>query len=284
MMNEPYVPAILMVRHHRLKCVVELRFKERCGMLIKVCLNGARDTAAHPALPLTPADLAAAAQAAVAVGAGAIHMHPRDEYGAQSLASAVIGAAVAAVRTACPGVPVGVSTLFTIVPDPAQRAVVVTGWRERPDFASVNFGEPGTTELCNALQAIGVGIEAGLDTPEAAHQYVRSAAYGACLRVLIEPSEPGLDLATELAMVAAIEAVLDQAGDTTPRLLHGEGPTAWALIDAAFARGYATRVGLEDVLVLPDGSIAPDNAALIAAAFLRFQEARLHRRSGVQPF
>ncbi|MGH8834449.1 MAG: 3-keto-5-aminohexanoate cleavage protein [Actinomycetes bacterium] len=27
-----------------------------------------------------------------------------------------------------------------------------------------------------------------------------------------------------------------------------------------------TRIGLEDTLVLPDGSVAPDNAALVAAA------------------
>jgi uncharacterized protein (DUF849 family) len=245
-------------------------------MLIKVCLNGARDSVEHPALPITPTDLAAAAQAAVAAGAGAIHMHPRERHGAQSRASDVIGAAVVAVRSVCAGVPVGVSTLSSIVPDPAQRAAIVAGWGERPDFASVNFGEPGTAELCSALQAIGVGIEAGLDTPEAAERYVYSTVFGACVRVLIEPSELGMDLAAELATVAAIEAVLDQAGDTTPRLLHGEGATAWALIDAAIARGYDTRIGLEDVLLLPDGAIAADNAALVAAAVLRTQETELH--------
>ena len=31
-------------------------------------------------------------------------------------------------------------------------------------------------------------------------------------------------------------------------------------------RGLDTRIGLEDVLVLPDGSPATDNAALVAAA------------------
>jgi uncharacterized protein (DUF849 family) len=238
-------------------------------MLIKACLNGSRTAAEHPALPRTPDELAAAAQSAVAAGAGAIHMHPRDAHGEQSLAPDVIGAAVAAVRAACPGVPVGVSTLFSMLPDPAGRAAIVDTWGERPDFASVNFGEPGAAALCAALQAVGVGIEAGLDAPEAAEQYVRSAVFGSCVRVLIEPSEPGLALDAELATVAAIELILDQAGDTTPRLLHGEGPTAWALLDAAVARGYDTRVGLEDVLLLPDGSPAPDNAALVAEALRR---------------
>lgn len=241
-------------------------------MLLKVCLNGAHDQAQHPALPITPSALALAAQAAVAAGAGAIHIHPRDRHGAQSLAPAVIGAAVAAVRAACPDVPVGVSTLFTILPDAARRAAIVATWVERPDFVSVNIGEPGTDELCRVLQSLDIGIEAGLDTPAAAQQYLDSAVFGACLRVLIEPSAPGLGLEEELATVAAIEAILDQGADTTPRLLHGEGPTAWALLDAAIARGYDTRIGLEDVLWLPDGSLVADNAALVAEATRRLQK------------
>ena len=236
-------------------------------MLIKACLNGARTPREHPALPLTPAALAAAGQASAAAGAQAIHMHPRDASGAQSLAPDAIGAAMRAVRAACPGVPIGVSTLFSILPDPAQRATTVVAWRDRPDFASVNVGEPGTPELCAALHAHGVAIEAGLDSADAAERYVRSGLAGACLRVLIEPGES--DLGAALATVAAIEAILERAGDPTPRLLHGVEPTAWPLIDAARARGYAIRVGLEDVLTMPDGAPAPDNAALVAAAVRR---------------
>jgi uncharacterized protein (DUF849 family) len=233
-------------------------------MLIKACLNGSWAPGSHPALPLTPDELGAAARAAVDAGAGAIHMHPRDASGEQSLEASVIGAAVRAVRAACPGVPVGVSTIFTIVPDTQRRAAAVAAWRERPDFASVNFGEEGTPELCAALQAIGVGIEAGLDGVSAAERYVRSAAFSHCLRVLIEPDGPEDEVARGIA--ADIIAVLDEAGDATPRLLHGSGPPAWALLDMAIARGYDTRIGLEDVLSLPSGELAADNAELVAAA------------------
>ncbi len=31
-------------------------------------------------------------------------------------------------------------------------------------------------------------------------------------------------------------------------------------------RGVQTRIGMEDTLMLPDGSTAPDNAALVSAA------------------
>jgi uncharacterized protein (DUF849 family) len=51
-----------------------------------------------------------------------------------------------------------------------------------------------------------------------------------------------------------------------PRLLHGLDASAWRFVTLAAARGYDTRTGLEDTLRLPDGSIAANNAALVAAA------------------
>jgi uncharacterized protein (DUF849 family) len=56
------------------------------------------------------------------------------------------------------------------------------------------------------------------------------------------------------------------AGAAREVLLHGEGASCWPLVDLAARRGLATRVGLEDTLVLPDGSPAPGNAALVRAA------------------
>jgi uncharacterized protein (DUF849 family) len=61
-------------------------------------------------VPITPAELARSAAAAVAAGAEALHLHPRDADGRESLAAADVGAAVAAVRAACPGTQAGVST------------------------------------------------------------------------------------------------------------------------------------------------------------------------------
>src|SRR5689334_8028908 len=103
------------------------RDKERL-MLIKACLNGGRGRDEHPALPLTPTELAQAARAAVDAGAGALHMHPRDLHGAQSLAADDVAAAVAAVRAACPGVLVGGTTIATIEPDVARRVALLRGW------------------------------------------------------------------------------------------------------------------------------------------------------------
>jgi uncharacterized protein (DUF849 family) len=62
-----------------------------------------------------------------------------------------------------------------------------------------------------------------------------------------------------------IEAALGR-GAAPSRLLHGLGSSAWQFVALAAERGYDTRTGLEDTLALPDGSVAENNAALVAAA------------------
>jgi uncharacterized protein (DUF849 family) len=49
-------------------------------------------------------------------------------------------------------------------------------------------------------------------------------------------------------------------------LLHGFDGGVWPLVRMAAARRLSTRVGLEDGDLLPDGSRAESNAALVAAA------------------
>jgi uncharacterized protein (DUF849 family) len=56
------------------------------------------------------------------------------------------------------------------------------------------------------------------------------------------------------------------AGTPAPVLLHGLDQSCWPLLRHAGACGVQTRIGMEDTLTLPDGSVTPDNAALVAAA------------------
>ncbi|MFD0886293.1 3-keto-5-aminohexanoate cleavage protein, partial [Streptosporangium algeriense] len=65
---------------------------------LKACLNGGRRPSEHPAVPVTPLELAEAAREALGAGVTAVHMHPRDEAGRESLSAVHIGAAVRAVR------------------------------------------------------------------------------------------------------------------------------------------------------------------------------------------
>jgi uncharacterized protein (DUF849 family) len=94
---------------------------------IKVCLNGGRHRHEHPAVPLTPGESAVFAAAAVAAGAEAVHLHPRDTAGNESLSPGAVGPTVRAVRR----------------------------------FASVNVSEPGWADLAEILHRAGIAVEAG---------------------------------------------------------------------------------------------------------------------------
>ena len=119
-------------------------------MAVKACLNGGRMRDEHPAVPLTAAELAADAREARAAGAFAVHVHPRDSAGVQTLSARACDAAVAAIRKAVRGVQVGLSTAETIDPDPFARAAAIRTWRQRPDFVSVNFSELGWPGIVRA--------------------------------------------------------------------------------------------------------------------------------------
>jgi uncharacterized protein (DUF849 family) len=231
---------------------------------VEACLNGSRRPGEHPALPLTAAQLAAAARAAAEAGAFAVHVHPRRADGEQTLEPGPCGEAVAAIRAAWPGLPVGLSTAAWIEPDPGRRLALIAAWEPRPDFVSVNLHEPGAAELARALPGLGIGVEAGLWTALSARRLVDDDLAGLCLRVLVEPMDDEAHAA--LVTVAAVDAVLDEAGVRLQRVYHGREATAWPVLEAMLARGRDVRVGLEDVLTLPDGRPAADNAELVAAA------------------
>lgn len=229
--------------------------------MLKACLNGGLLRHEHPAVPITPAEVAADAVRCESVGAAAVHVHPRDEDGLETLAADAVDATVAALRRACPELPVGVTTGAWLAPDPDERVAAVESWTVLPDFASVNAHEEGAERVAAALHSRGIGVEAGLWTPAAV------AAYRAwrvpCVRLLLECMEP--DEQAALANAHAMLAELD-GGPSVPVLLHAEGPAVWAVLREAMRLGLHARVGLEDTRTMPDGTMAPDNRALVEAA------------------
>jgi len=234
-------------------------------MLVVAALNGGRSSADHPAVPLSPTQLGAAAAESAGAGAGAVHFHVRGADGRESLAAADVAAAVTEVRRL--GVPFGISTGAWIISDPARRLAAVAEWTVLPDFVSINFDEEGAAELASHFLGRNVTLEAGVANPFAAEQLVRSGLGNRCLRIMFEPREQVA--ADAMATVARTEVVLDSAAVRSPRLLHGVNVTAWPLVDAASARGYATRIGFEDTLTLPDGKVAGGNGELVRAALKR---------------
>jgi uncharacterized protein (DUF849 family) len=188
----------------------------------------------------------------------------RSPDGRESLAAPDVARALSAMRSACRRVPAGISTGAWIEPDPDRRLTLIRRWHLLPDYASVNFSEPGAVEIAEELLELGVGVEAGLSDAGAAEVLVRSGLEDRCLRVLLEPQEPELPAA--LDTVAALEHVLGGATGRAPRLLHGVDATAWPLLQEARRRGYDARIGLEDTLRLPGGELAGDNLELVRAA------------------
>ncbi len=240
------------------------------GVLLQACLNGARRPSRHPTLPVTPAQLAADAVAVASVGAEAVHLHVKDAHGADTPDGAALGAVLEAVRAASrraggchhrgmggtrPGRPAGRRRRV----DGAARlrvrqlARARRGGRRRPAGGPRRRRRGGGCGTSRRSRAGGAG---------------RTATR--CLRALLE-LPAGLD---EAATAEAADALLTGvgAGPGGPSsggvlaLLHGAGSSAWPAVRHAGRRRVSTRIGLEDTLELPDGSPAPDNAALVRAA------------------
>jgi uncharacterized protein (DUF849 family) len=230
-------------------------------MLLKAAINGRRSRNEHPAIPTNPSQQAQQAAIAVKAGAGAIHVHPRDKNGHESLASDDVAAALQAIRAECPTTPVGISTGAWMVPNLEARIVLIEGWTVLPDFASVNFHETGALKVFRALADHGIAVEAGIWNPDAARLFCQSGLDSRCLRILIEPAQ---ELGNAKVRLEEIEAVLQ--GIESPRLLHGFEAYAWEFIGLAAGRGYGTRIGFEDTLLLPEGNRARDNGELVAVA------------------
>jgi len=215
-------------------------------------------------MPLTPAELAREAAAAVEAGADAFHVHPRNADGKEALDAATVGAAVTAIRAVAPRNALGVSTGAWIEPEPNRRVAAILAWEVLPDFASVNFSEKGAEKVCEALLDHGIPIEAGLTSLADVDRFLRSGFVSQCLRLLFEPVQADLRSALELA--DKMDAKLIKDGVRTARLLHGLEGTAWPLLTASLERGFSIRIGLEDVLVLPDGTSARSNGELVRTA------------------
>ncbi|GAA0982713.1 MULTISPECIES: 3-keto-5-aminohexanoate cleavage protein [Nocardiopsidaceae] len=233
-------------------------------MRIVACLNGDRRPGAHPALPVSVDQLVADAHAVVAAGADAVHVHPRDPGGAESLEPQVVASLMEALRSEGPDVPVSLTTSLSAESDPWRRYDLVQRWASPllPDSVTLNLHEAGSVDLAHLLEDRRVDVEAGVWTVEAARILVATKMRVSA--VLVEPTQVAVEDAERNAN--AILSLLDRARVGAPRMLHGTDATAWPMLEAAVASGHDLRIGLEDTMRLPDGTEAYDNAALVAHA------------------
>jgi uncharacterized protein (DUF849 family) len=231
-------------------------------MILQACLNGARAAGFHPALPLTLAAMLTDASACLAAGANEFPIHPRNAKGRESLRE--VDALMTALRQTCPGTLIGVSTGAWIEANPLQTRSAIAAWEDRPDYASVNLSEPDAPAIIDLLTERGIGVEAGLATPACAERLITLPQAAQVFRILIEVENQ--DLPQAEADLSGILAVLARERITRPILLHGFDATIWHFVTRAAELRLSTRIGLEDGRLMPDGSPARDNAAMVAEA------------------
>lgn len=248
-------------------------------LILAVAPNGARKTPSdHPAVPVTPAELAATAAAAQAAGAAMIHLHVRDAEQKHSLDVGAYREATAAVREAVgermviqvTSEAVGIfspedqmAMVRTLVPEAVSLAV-----RELiPDAAH----EDAAREFLSWLVGAGILPQYILYAPEDVPRFGRLQVEGvippgpAFLLFVLGRYTPGQrsvpnDLLPYLESVAAWPEAAK-----LPWAICAFGPKETACVTAAATLGGHARVGFENNLYLPSGALARDNAELVAA-------------------
>lgn len=252
-----------------------------------VAPNGARRTKVdHPALPITVAEIAEAAAGAAATGAAAIHMHVRDASGAHTLDAGLYREATEAVR-----IRVGGDFVIQITTEavgqftPAEQMSCVRA--VRPEAVSLALREiiPDKSGERDAADFFVWMAEQSISP-----QFILYAP--AEVTALLDLFERGVIpfshpfLLFVLGRYTADQQSTPEDLDPFAAALEGRD-LPWAMcafgkreaecaLHAARLGGHV-RIGFENNLVLPDGTIAPSNAALVAATV------KLIERAGFEP-
>lgn len=250
--------------------------------MIMVAPNGARrGKADHPGLPLTPAELAADVAACAAAGAAAVHLHVRDAAGAHSLDPGLYREAVAAVRAACPDIVIQVTTEAVGRYAPAEQMATVRALR--PAAVSLALRElvpdPASEGAARAsfawMQEAGVAPQVILYAPEEVTRCRDLVGRG-----VIPFAAPfllfvlGRYAADQQSAPEDLDPFVAALGDlATPWAVCAFGRREAECAVAAARRGGHVRVGFENNLHLPDGTLAPDNAASVAATAAMLRDA-----------
>jgi uncharacterized protein (DUF849 family) len=243
-----------------------------------------------PAIPYTPAEYAAEARRIVDEGGVHIHIHARKPDGTPSYAiedftaihdaiRAEVGdAAILNFSTGTIGVTVEKRVAYLRACPPEVAALNMGSMnyakyseRRKAFVFSAVFPNPfdEIIELLKAMKELGIKPE---------HECFDLGHVGS-LTPLIDMGvlEPPLHVDFVMGVVGGIPptarnlaAMADNLGDVPGGRHHwgviGISRAQWTLISAALALGGSIRVGVEDNLYLPDGTMATSNGDLVAKA------------------
>ncbi|ODS62594.1 MAG: class III aminotransferase [Acidovorax sp. SCN 65-108] len=244
-------------------------------LIVTVAPNGAyKQPSDHPAVPITPATLATTAKACLDAGAAMLHMHIRDAQGRHSLDVEGYREAQRVVRQA-----VGDAMVIQITSEaagvylaPAQVAMVEA---LQPEAVSIGLREVDKPEIGEAgLQRFFSGLAQRRTMVQVILYDVLDLRRWQALRASgVVPDAPWF-LLFVLGRYSAGQT--SSPRDLLPFLAAHEGAEPWAVcafgaaentcITAATLFGGHARVGFENNLLCKDGSVAPDNTALVRQA------------------
>lgn len=241
-----------------------------------VAPNGARRTRAdHPAIPVTIPQTVETAIACASAGAGAMHFHVRDSEQRHILDAGLYREALAELEAAVPAMHLQITTEAVGRYQPAEMRQLA--YDVMPPGISI-----GLVEM----------MPEGRPQAEDIHLYRTLHEAGTRIQhIMYYPDE--IDLLVDLVEAADLPRdeiwCLFVIGHYTGRISHPDLippfldrlaarglDVDWAVcafaeaendsLAMAVARGGKLRVGFENSLFMPDGSIAPDNATRVAAA------------------
>ncbi len=224
-----------------------------------------------PHVPLTPAEIAADVRRCAEAGASLVHIHARDAEGRPTLDTAVFKETVRRIKNETPEVIIQLSTGARAGRDWEARANPVHLLPEMASFTTGSNNLPGIVYenapdfllfLAGVFKATGVKPE--IEVFEAG--MISNALFLQKKELLAPPLHFDFVLGAPGAMPATVRNLVFLA-DTLPPgstwTVAGIGPAEIPLATAAIAMGGHVRVGIEDNLLLPDGTLAT-NAELVA--------------------
>lgn len=243
--------------------------------IIMCAPNGARKNKTdHPALPITDSELADCAESILQEGASIIHLHVRDENGAHTLDVDRYRSAVSAIRERVgQQLVIQVTTEACGIFDRQQQMATVRSLR--PEAVSLAL-----RELCpdSSSESTAAEFFAWLNANDVLTQYIlysadevarfeelrhRGVICDAVPFVLFVLGRYSKDLTGD---VSELGGFADAASPDTVWAVCSFGQTEHAAVELAAAMGGHARVGFENNLVLPNGEMAEDNAALVGLA------------------
>lgn len=243
---------------------------------IMVAPTGARRTKAdHPQLPMTPREIAQTARACQLAGAGAIHVHVRDDAGGHLLEAERYRRVMEMIAEQAPGLLVQVSTEAVGRYEPAEQIQLVRDLRPAAISIALREIAPTSADEMRAAQFYAWCAHAGIAVQHIFYDVADLQRLGGMIQ---SGAVDGSGLSLLYVLGRYTSGQQSAPSDLDPFLTgashlakapdwmvcaFGQGETE--CLATALRAGGKVRVGFENNLLHADGSLAPSNQSRVAA-------------------